>query len=207
MDLEPAMAPDGSYLVFVSNRPVRPGGKLLDGTFGGKTHPGRGGNLWRVERIGDGWATPVRLPDIVNTSSSTYAPAVAADGSLYFMHPDPQTGHFRLYASRFAGGQFAPPQPLPFSDGLASDVDPAVAPDQSFLVFTSNRAPSPAGQGDLFVVFATPTGWGPPVHLGPSGDEARLDPACSALYFTAADDHIHRMPIAHWLAEHANVKP
>src|SRR5512139_85651 len=82
MDLEPAMAPDGSYLVFVSNRPATAGGKALDGYFGGKPRPGRGGNLWRVERLADGWGTPVRLPELVNASSATYAPAVAADGSL-----------------------------------------------------------------------------------------------------------------------------
>lgn len=203
MDLEPAMAPDGSYLVFVSNRPATAGGKALDGYFGGKPRPGRGGNLWRVERLADGWGTPVRLPELVNASSATYAPAVAADGSLYFMRPDPHTGHFRLYRSTLIHGRFAPPQPLPFSDGLASDVDPAVAPDQSFLVFSSNRAPTPAGEGDLFVAFATAKGWGPAIHLGLSGDEARLDPRLAWLYFTAADNRMHRLPIARWLAQHA----
>lgn len=207
MDLEPAMAPDGSYLVFVSNRPAHARGQPLDGYFGAKPRPGRGGHLWRVDRSAVGWGTPRRLPDLVNASPATYAPAVAADGSVYFMRPDPRTGHFRLYRSRFVHGRFVTPQPLPFSDGVASDVDPAVAPDQSFLVFSSNRAPTPAGQGDLFVVFATSAGWGQPIHLGPSGDEARLDPAHSTLYFTAADQRIHRLPISRWLAAHAQATP
>ena len=46
--LEPAMAPDGSYLVFASNRPAHAGGSALDGYFNNKPRPGRGGNLWRV---------------------------------------------------------------------------------------------------------------------------------------------------------------
>src|SRR2546423_7535746 len=35
MDIEAAMAPDGSYLIFVSNRPVMEKGQPLDGFFGG----------------------------------------------------------------------------------------------------------------------------------------------------------------------------
>ncbi|HWX65899.1 MAG TPA: hypothetical protein VNZ27_05650 [Rhodanobacter sp.] len=209
MDLEPAMAPDGSYLVFISNRPAMAGGKALDGYFGGKPQPGRGGNLWRVNREGNGWGTPVRLPDIVNTSPATYSPAVAADGSLYFMKPDPQSRHLRIYFSQFADGQFQPPilLPLPSNEGVASDVDPAIAPDKSFIVFSSNRKPAAADTNDLFLAFATPTGWGEPIHLGPSGEEARLDPDLSALYFTAADNRIHRMSITPWLADHAATRP
>ncbi|WP_161596202.1 PD40 domain-containing protein [Rhodanobacter glycinis] len=209
MDLEPAMAPDGSYLVFISNRPATAGGKALDGYFGGKPQPGRGGNLWRVNRAGDGWSAPVRLPDIVNASPATYSPAVAADGSLYFMKPDPQSHHLRIYVSQFAGGQFQPPVrlPLPSNDGVAADVDPAIAPDRSFIVFSSNRRPAAADTNDLFVAFATPAGWGQPIHLGPSGEEARLDPDLSTVYFTAADNRIHHLSIAPWLAEHVTTRP
>jgi len=207
MDLEPAMAPDGSYLVFISNRPTTPGGKPLDGYWGGKSRPGRGGNLWRVNLMGDVLGTPERLPDIVNASTATYSPAVAADGSVYFTHPDPQTHHTRLYVSRFADGRFQTPQPMPFSDGVAADYDAAVAPDQSFIVFSSNRPPTPPNSSDLFVAFATATGWGQPIRLGPSGIEARLDPDLSTLYFTAADDRIYRLPIARWLAQQAEKQP
>jgi Tol biopolymer transport system component len=54
-DIEPSMSPDGSYLVFSSNRPATPGGKPLNGRWGGQTHLQRGGNLWRVNWRGDGW--------------------------------------------------------------------------------------------------------------------------------------------------------
>src|SRR5215510_11778084 len=65
-DMEPAMSPDGSFLIFVSNRPANGAGKPLDGFFNGKAFPGQGGNLWRVDRVGDGWGKPVRLPNSVN---------------------------------------------------------------------------------------------------------------------------------------------
>lgn len=44
-DLEPAMAPDGSRLIFASSRPVNGSDKPMDGHWGGNVHPGHGGNL------------------------------------------------------------------------------------------------------------------------------------------------------------------
>lgn len=206
MDMEPAMAPDGSYLIFASNRPVMPGGKALDGYYDDKAQPNRGGNLWRVNRVGDGWGAPVRLPDVVNSSPSIYAPTVAADGSLYFMKADPATSHFRLYLSRFADGHLQAPTPLPFSDGVTDDYDPAVAPDQSFIVFTSDRKPSSTTESHLFVAFATPAGWSTPIDLGPSGTEARLEPGLVTLYFSGSDNRIHSLPIAQWLKQRVGMK-
>lgn len=204
MDIEPAMAPDGSYLVFVSNRPARSGGKALDGYFGGKLHVGRGGNLWRVASGNGAWGVPVRLPDIVNASPSTYSPAVAADGSLYFTRPDPGTRHTRLYVSRRVDGRYQTPQAVPFSDGAVSDYDPAVAPDQSFIVFSSDRAPTPANHSGLFIAFARHAGWSTPVALNVYGYEARLGPEPGTLYFNDdADGRIRKLSIAGVLARHA----
>lgn len=199
MNFEPYMAPDGSYLLFVSNRPVRPGGKLLDGYFGGKVRPHRGGNLWRVDLTHDGWGSPVRLPGFVNVGTATYSPAVAADGSVYFTHPDPHTHHTRMYVARRAGGKLRPPQPVAFSDGAISDYDPAVAPDGSFIVFSSDRPPTPRNHSGLFVAFRAGGSWSRPVPLGVYGYEARLSPDARTLYFNAdADGRIHRFDLAAW---------
>jgi len=200
MDIEPAMAPDGSYLVFVSNRPAHGGGAALDGQWGGKAWPGRGGNLWRVDRIGDDWSTPHRLPDAVNADSSTFSPAVASDGSVYFMRTDPASGAFRLYRSRFVRGGHTAAQPLALGgDAAHSDYDPALAPDASFLVFSSDRAPASPDGDHLYIAFATPGGWSTPRDLGVAGNEARLGADHRTLYFDAADQRIHRLPLAAWL--------
>lgn len=188
-DMEPAMSPDGRFMVFVSNRPADGIGAPLDGHFMGKSFPGGGGNLWRVERTADGWSTPVRLPDTVNSDSSTFAPSVAADGSLWFMHPVDGGRHFRLYRAQWRDHHFEAPTPLPFSDGTATDVDPAVAPDEFFVVFGSSR--SPARDIDLFIAFRHGTTWGTPQHLGDvvngagSDAEARLSPDAHTLYFSS----------------------
>jgi len=203
MDMEPSMAPDGSFLVFATNRPALPSGKALDGAYEGQSQPGRGGNVWRVNRAANGWTAPERLPDAVNAGTSVYAPAVAGDGSLYFMKPDTATNHFRLYVSHVAQGRYQAPLPMPFSDGQVSDYDPAIAPDRSFIVFSSDRAPSTATDSAIFVAFAAKDGWSTPVPLGISGTESRLSPDLATLYFNGADKRIHRFALGEWFKRYA----
>src|SRR5262245_46522719 len=103
-DIEPAMAPDGSFLVFISNRPSTPDGQPLQGFYNGSSQSG--GNMWRVERRGASWSEPVRLPDSVNRSSTIFAPAVVGDGSVYFMDTYGEKSRFRLYRSQFRAGTY-----------------------------------------------------------------------------------------------------
>ena len=93
------MAPDGSFLIFISSRPITPGGQPIEGFYNGRAQPG--GNLWRVDRKGsDCEGSPIRLPETVNRSTTLFAPAIAGDGSVYFMEPFGEKGRFRLYRSR-----------------------------------------------------------------------------------------------------------
>ncbi|MFC4761887.1 TolB family protein [Dyella koreensis] len=188
-DIEPSMAPDGSYLVFVSNRPAEAGGAPLTGYFGGQSQPGKGGNIWRVERKGSGWGEPVRLPDIINSNSAIYSPAVAGDGSIYFNQPDPVTRKSHIYRAQAKGNGFEAPVPLSISDGTHPGYDVAVAPDESFLVFSANRAPAAKGQSLLFVAFKRNGEWSEPQALDPhvEGLEARLSPDLKTLFFETDD--------------------
>jgi len=186
-DMEPAMAPDGSFLIFVSNRPVTAGDKPLQGFYGGGVQDG--GNLWRVDRRGDSWSEPVRLPETVNRSSNIFAPSIVADGSVYFMDTFGEKRRFRLYRAQYRDGTYQVAEPLPFSDGTYTDVDPAVAANESFMIFGSGRPP--AKSMDLFLVRQTNGVWGEPIHLGdaintPGSDaEPRLSPDQQTLYFSS----------------------
>lgn len=186
-DIEPAMSPDGSFLIFVSNRPATAGGKTLEGFYNGSVQDG--GNMWRVDRQGDSWSEPVRLPETVNRSPNVFAPSITRDGSLYFMDTFGEKRRFRLYHSQYRDGSYQAAQPLPFSDGTYTDVDPAVAPDESFMIFGSGRPP--AKSVDLFIVRQTNGAWGEPTHLGdtintPGSDaEPRLSPDQQTLYFSS----------------------
>lgn len=192
-DMEPSISPDGKFLIFVSSRPTTAGGKPIDGHYNKSTQPGQGGNLWRVERTASGWSEPKRLPDAVNRSTSIFAPSVVGDGSVYFMDSNQDTGRFQIYRSQWRNGEYQAPATVGFSDGSSSDVDPAVAPDESFVVFGSGRPPAgkPGPGMDLFIAFRRNGVWEKPIHLGnvinsPTSDaEARLSPDQKTLYFSS----------------------
>ncbi|HEX4533315.1 MAG TPA: hypothetical protein VH000_03710 [Rhizomicrobium sp.] len=144
IDLESALAPDGSYVVFASDRPLTAGGAALQAQYFGK--PQTGGNLWRSDRTGDRWGVPYRLPGVINGSASVWTPSIAANGALYFMATDPQTGRFRIHVAVHPEDKSAGVRNLAFSDGSADDVDPYIAPDRTFLIFGSDRDAKGAGQ-------------------------------------------------------------
>jgi Tol biopolymer transport system component len=191
-DLEPAMAPDGSYMIFASTRPLPGRDTPPDGSWGGQPHPGKGGSLWRVDRKGDSWGEAKRLPDTVNRSNNIFSPTIAANGDLYFMDAVGEGMHFRLFMSALKDGVYQAPVAMPFTAGQYGGVDAAVAPDESYMVFSSNRPPAPAGQSDLFIVFRKDGVWGEPQHLPDSINayapavESHLSPDGKTLYFASS---------------------
>lgn len=183
-DIEPAMAPDGSYLVFSSNRPALEGGKAIDGFFQGKTQPGKGGNLWRVNWTGTGWGKPIRLPDELNSNTAMYSPSVARSGNLYFNQSDPVTKRERLCWSQWIDGHYTAPEPVSFDDDETRNFTAAVAPDESFILFSGHRPPSPDHRAVVFVAFAQNHKWKTPVPFKPYlyGEQERLSPDLKTLY-------------------------
>jgi hypothetical protein len=191
-DLEPALAPDGSYLVFASSRPLPGSDRSPDGFWSGENHPGKGGNLWRVDRIKSGWSAPQPLPSTINRSTALFSPTVTAEGTLYYMEAAGESKRFRLFRAKNEHGVYAAPESLPFSSGDSSDVDPAVAADDSFLIFSSSRPPSIKGQLNLFIVFHKGSAWSTPIPLPQDINryapiiEAHLGPDAHTLYFTSS---------------------
>ncbi len=221
-DHDPAMAPDGSFLVYTSNRADVAAGPAL-----------HGGHLWRVDRRGDGWGEPVRLPEVVNDAPGIYAPSVAANGDVYYQRRDEATHEFHLYRTAWRGGHYQAPQRLVLGDPSAHQLDPAIAPDQSFIVFDANYAGK--DQPDrLYIAFRDGDGWSAPIDLGDAVNHyepwgSHLGPDGRTLYFTSnftarvnyprtpaqarADlarmrawdngtDHIWRVSLAPWLDAH-----
>ena len=196
-DSQPALSPDGSRLVFQSLRPatVDPAKLATAKTWGPSA-------LWEVMRTATGWSEAVRLPDTVNISQSVWRPSLAADGMLYFMTKAAEDKTWRLYRSAFREGRYQQAEPLSFSTGASTDVDPEIAPDQSFLIFSSaSRAASDDAHEHLYITFRQGAAWGPIVPLryeddyekNPTDDgEARLGRDGRTLYFTSGRFvHVH----------------
>ena len=197
-DQQPAFSPDGRYLIYASSR-ARPSSAAPSAPLELVT------NLWRVERSSGGWSQPIRLPDEVNISKRVFKPSIAANGDLYFMSDEGTGGgapKWRLYRAEFAQGGYRRAAPLSFSDGRFPDVDPYVAPDQSYVVFSSKgrRQPQDDDHEHLYIVRRNGVTWGPVMPLRYAGDdrgyddgEAQVGPDGDTLYFTSGrSEPIHR---------------
>lgn len=165
-DRQPALSPDGRTLVYASRRmvPASPGEPLRPVT-----------HLWRVIRTASGWSAPESLPDTVNISDRMHNPSLAANGDLYFTCPTNQPGQdltWGLYRAAYRNNQYDPAERLAFSGGDLQDADdPAIAPDESYLIFGSHGLHTPPGREHLFIAFRSGTSWGPPIQIHYEGDD------------------------------------
>jgi Tol biopolymer transport system component len=183
-DADPMFSPDGSRLYFISRRPTTPGGTPR-GDF----------DVWVVERRGDGWGEPRHIPEASSPGAEHYVSA-AADGTLYIaaVRPDSR-GQGDVYRIPFENGRYGPPENLgpAVNSPDHHDTTPVVAPDQSYLIYSSWGRPGGSGSGgDLYVSFRRPDGtWAPARSLGPLVNSPRteycpiLSPDGRWLYFAS----------------------
>ena len=142
-DHEPCIPPGGGRLYWGSDRP------LPDGNMAYK--------IWVVERTRDGWSPPFPLGRPVNEDLLMYV-SFTREGTLY------ATGIVR---SRLMEGRYQRVERLgpPINDGF-NNAHPFIAPDESYLVFDSNR-PGNFGRSDLFISFhGGGEDWTVPRNLG-----------------------------------------
>ncbi|MDO1529666.1 hypothetical protein QMK61_12570 [Fulvimonas sp. R45] len=178
-DSEPALSPDGQRLYFVSNRPVQAGGMPLTADMNG--HRFTGTNLWFVQRRADGrWGEPVHVDGALNDGAMIYNPSVAANGDLYFSAHRPDSGAaYQIYVARRTAQGYATPQRVDLGDVARNRMDPAIDPQQRFLVYAGNEGDS-LGSADLYIAFRQPDGrWGKPLHLPGEVNSAALENAPS----------------------------
>jgi hypothetical protein len=159
-DADPVVAPDGQFLIFMSNRPL-PGEPAEQARHDF--------NLWRVMRRGSTWSAPLPLPAPINTEASEVAPSLAASGALYFG----RSGH--IFRSLPVGDGFAPPEALPMIGSNAS-----ISPDERFLIFAG--AGRRQGDVDLYIACHAVGGWSAPRRLGEPVNSPSIegDPVISA---------------------------
>lgn len=189
-DSEPVVSPDGMKLFFVSNRPVKPTDKPLVANFGGRNFPGA--NIWYVEKKGNDWGEPVHIDGALNALPTVYNPSVARNGTLYFsgVLPDGE-GKNQIYRSVLTSGVYGKPERLSFSDPKYNHIDPSIAPDESFIIFSANRPGGQAGSADIHISFQKDGIWSEPVNLGANINSPFLENAPSlapdgvTLYFTS----------------------
>jgi hypothetical protein len=191
-DSSPAFSPDGAYLIFVSVRRAASGAA--------ESH------IWRVNRTDHGWSAPLELPASVNRYPWIFRPSIAADGSIYFTAAL-EGKNLSLFKAQYAEGSYQRAEPLAFSDGSVKDVDPEIAPDQSFLIFSSRRAfPGESEHEHLFIAFNKNGRWGSVEPIRYAGDiengssdnnDPRLGPDHRTIYFSSDRTVLVHFPRAH----------
>lgn len=165
-DADPMISPDGSRLFFLSRRPAP------------ARAPGRGDfDIWYLDRVGDGWGEPQHVPTASGPQDEHYAMA-AADGTLYIAAIRPE-GHGRgdLYRVPVVNGRYG--EPVNLGPGINSefhDTTPYVAPDQSYIIFSSwGRQDGNGPAGDLYISFRQNDSWSTPRNLGPMVNSGRTE--------------------------------
>jgi hypothetical protein len=190
-DRDPAMAPDGSFLIFCSNRPSDGSGKAVDLVANdGSVRVAQGSHLWRVARRGAGWGEPEPLPDYINDSPRLFSPSVAGDGSVWYQHQDARFHVYHLFRAQRRSGVYERPVEIVIGPETADERDPAVSPDERFIVFGANYGPKGAPDR-LHIAFREGDHWGKLIDLGDAvnhdgAEGPHLGPGGRTLYFDSA---------------------
>jgi hypothetical protein len=141
---DPHVSPDGKAIFFISNRAT-----AEDNGSKPAYH------IWRAAIGSDNHvAPPVRLPAPINLpGTDDFSPSVAGNGDLYFGsdRPGKHAGYNIWMARKGADGYF-PPEELDDSINTAgNEVEPWVAPDGSYMIFSGTSRADSVGHYDLYV--------------------------------------------------------
>ncbi|HEY0744384.1 MAG TPA: hypothetical protein VGD40_23120 [Chryseosolibacter sp.] len=102
----------------------------------------------------------------VNTASNEIIGSIAANGTLYFSRQG-SDGSEDIYTSAITSSGFAEPIKISQLNSSARESTPGVAPDESYIIFSSDR-PDSFGELDLYISFKNDGGWSSAQNLGPS---------------------------------------
>ena len=143
----PAFSPDSKRFYFESNRPAGENNKL-------QVDKG----IWFVERQANGWTQPEIIPDFINMEDRTMSMCFSANGNLYFDLGGPVEGRdiweWTVYCSKFVNSSYSEPEEI--TDCLDPSMyswTPYIAPDESYIIFSSLLKENPEDYGDLYISF------------------------------------------------------
>jgi len=134
-------------------------------------------DIWYREKTSKGWRDPVPLgPPVNSPASDESAPSLAADGTLFFSRqestgahgaPGHGTAQIDIYYSEWRNGAYAEAVRMgPEINSEYPEIDPVIASDKSYLLFTSARPDGYSRMMNLYVSFRTADGrWTPAQSL------------------------------------------
>ncbi len=137
-------SPDGRRLFFSSGRPSQSWDV----------------NIWMCEREGADWGEPTKLA--LNSPAGDYAGTCTWDGTHYF--GSLRNGLISIFRSVPVAGEYSHVERLPYPINTGGrDLNPYIAPDESYLIFASDRGDNQ----DLYISYRNEDdSWTEPLNLG-----------------------------------------
>ncbi len=187
----PVLSPDGNRVLFISS-------KIAERSEG-EPNPIL---IYYMDKVDDGWTAPTPIDFGDAFPHSCGQTSIAASGNLYFQAGYHIDGDEDIYFSQYEDGNYLPPVRLSDTvNGPEHDVHPCIAPDESYLIFDSQRTDG-LGNNDLYVCFPDGSnGWTEARNLGPrvntEGDERRATVSSDGKYLffeSAVPDPATRLP-------------
>jgi hypothetical protein len=157
--LTPSFSADGNHVYFTSSRPVYPPV-----------------NIWRADRNGSGWDSPVKLDPPVNSDFDEWGSSVTSDGTVYFTSQRPGgLGAGDVYRTVVLPDSTISVENLgPAINSESNEASLCVARDGSYLIFESDRAGG-YGQADMYISYNHDGVWTAAQNLGPAINTGYFD--------------------------------
>jgi len=160
-----SLSPDGNTILMSCSSPPSGKGPSLDYW-----------TVWIIKRTHSGWGKPQNLPHL----RGAY-PTMSNQGTIYF-YARGENNKGDIYKSLYKNGKYGEAQKVeaPISTEHWEN-DPYIAPDESYLIFQSDR-PGTFGEGDLFISYRLNNGnWSVPKNMGEGVNTRESGEACPSV--------------------------
>lgn len=183
-DLEPFLTANGLRLYFASARPLDLKSKTQKDI-----------DIWYVERNDrtSPWGAAINAGNTINSSKDEFYPSVSLSGNIYFTRQadDPKRKE-DIYVSELKNDSYTTPVALNDSiNGNTYEYNAFVAPDESYIIFTSYGRKGDLGGSDLYISKKNKQGsWLAAEHMGAINSNKIdycpfVDISTNTLYFTS----------------------
>jgi len=146
-------------------------------------------NIWFVERKNGGWGEPLNPGEPFNPMKSMYI-SMSLKGNIYTSDISAGPGNEAVAIARVVEGEYHTLERLGSPINIQSkDMYPFIAPDESYLIFSSARTSEESSSG-MFVSFRNEAGiWEEPkaIDLGIQAGLPFISPDAKYLFFTAGE--------------------
>ncbi len=185
LDYNPVLSHDGKRLFFLSNRLYSQETESKDLDF------------WMTKRTRNGWSEP-EIVEMENRPGYLMTQfSISHDDTLYFSSSDNyEINSWDIYRAYWEEGRFVRTERLdePINTSYW-ETYPFIAPDESYLIFTSRDRPDGFGGMDLYISFRTKDeSWTEPKNMGDRVNTkfvetfASLSPDGKFLFFASSRD-------------------